>query len=99
MTRYICTNGHYRCYGGASAGPECPYCERRTARKSRARNDILEEAAEAVRRQLYGPPTSWGADNPRGWHLERDCTPADAAMHDNGCLHALQAILNLKRAP
>jgi hypothetical protein len=22
-----CVNGHDRCYGGVSAGPECPYCE------------------------------------------------------------------------
>lgn len=25
--KYICVNGHDRCYGGLSAGPECPYCE------------------------------------------------------------------------
>jgi hypothetical protein len=29
MMRYVCVNGHDRCFGGASAGPECPYCERR----------------------------------------------------------------------
>ena len=23
-----CVNGHDLCYGGASAGPECPYCEK-----------------------------------------------------------------------
>lgn len=25
---YRCTGGHDLCYGGTSAGPECPYCER-----------------------------------------------------------------------
>lgn len=25
---YRCVNGHDRCYGGTSAGPKCPYCER-----------------------------------------------------------------------
>jgi hypothetical protein len=29
---YVCTNGHDLCYGGVSAGPECPYCERRKRR-------------------------------------------------------------------
>lgn len=31
MTHYVCVNGHDRCYGGTSAGPECPYCEKRPA--------------------------------------------------------------------
>jgi hypothetical protein len=25
---FKCVNGHDRCYGGAGAGPDCPYCER-----------------------------------------------------------------------
>ncbi len=28
--RYKCVNGHDLCYGGVSAGKECPYCERIT---------------------------------------------------------------------
>lgn len=38
MTRYVCVNGHDRCFGGVSAGPECPYCERRSPRRSRVVN-------------------------------------------------------------
>lgn len=37
-------NGHDRCYGGASAGPDCPYCERRPATKpkiDKMHNDLL----------------------------------------------------------
>jgi len=33
MREYLCVNGHDRCYGGTSAGPECPYCEIKPRKK------------------------------------------------------------------
>jgi hypothetical protein len=40
----------------------------------------------------WGAPSMWGSLNPRGWHLDRVCTPTDASMHDNGTVDAAKAV-------
>jgi hypothetical protein len=60
---------------------------------ARAVDDAIGECRAAVMRCYYGSPSTWGAKNPASWHLtERNCTPTDAAMHDNGLNDALMAI-------
>jgi hypothetical protein len=47
----------------------------------------------AIFSRRYGPPSTWPVKGrPRGWHLERPCTPTDASMHDNGINDALMAL-------
>jgi hypothetical protein len=41
MTKWKCTNGHDRCFGGVSAGAECPYCERQPDRASDGRPMVV----------------------------------------------------------
>lgn len=58
--------------------------------------DALAAARTAVLMCRYGPPSMWAHINPQGWHLDRNCTPLDASMHDNGCIDAARAIMALR---
>jgi hypothetical protein len=57
-----------------------------------SRNAVIDECVKAAFSVRYGSPSSRHDKNPKGWHLPRDCTPTDAAMHDNGCIDAAKAI-------
>lgn len=59
------------------------------------RSPTREDVKRAILTAVYGSPSSRGGKNPPGWHLDRDCSPSDAAMHDNGCMDALKAVLAL----
>ncbi len=62
------------------------------ARFEEIRAAAFDAAVSACVGATYGPPSRWGADRPRGWHLPEPCSPHDAAMHDNGCMDALRRI-------
>ncbi len=48
---------------------------------------------KAINDRRFGPPSRWPVKGrPRGWHLERPCTPEEASMHDNGINDALMAL-------
>ena len=46
---YKCVNGHDLCHGGASAGPDCPYCEKRTSFPSKL---VLHNCRDSVAASL-----------------------------------------------
>lgn len=64
-----------------------------------SRNAVIDECVKAAFSVRYGSPSSRHDKNPKGWHLPRDCTPTDAAMHDNGCIDAAKAIRALSTVP
>ena len=68
------------------------------ARFEDSRAASFDAAVSACVGATYGPPSRWGADRPRGWHLPEPCSPHDAAMHDNGCMDALRRIRARKNA-
>lgn len=55
-------------------------------------NAIADAFVRAVLKKAYGSPSSRNGKNPVGWHLDRQCTPTDASMHDNGIYDAIRAI-------
>lgn len=59
----------------------------------------MDAAVRAALSRRYGSPSSRRGRNPPGWHLDRDCTPTDAAMHDNGCIDSARAIRALPSPP
>lgn len=62
------------------------------ARFEEIRAAAFDAAVSACIGASYGPPSGWGDDRPRGWHLTEPCSPRDACMHDNGCMDALRRI-------
>ncbi len=65
---------------------------KRIAALERELAGAYERAARAAMSARFGPPSSWGADRPNGWHEDGPCSPREAAMHDNGCVDAFRAI-------
>lgn len=64
-----------------------------TMDEQKIRADERDRCFKAIMKLQFGPPSSWATPGrPMRWHLERDCTPTDAAMHDNGVREALKAI-------
>lgn len=57
--------------------------------------DTAAVCKQAIVNARFGPPSSWGGDRPKGWHLDRPCTPEEACMHDNGCNDAFAAVAKL----
>lgn len=63
------------------------------ATRDAARAAALEEARLHAMKARFGPPSTWARPGfPVGWHMASQCTPHDAAMHDNGCVDAAIAI-------
>ena len=58
----------------------------------------IEECKKAIVNVRFGAPSNWGGDRPRGWHLDRPCTPEEASHHDNGCNDAFMAVSALADA-
>jgi hypothetical protein len=58
--------------------------------------DVIANTIEACKRAIvgvrFGPPSHWEGASPKGWHLDRPCTPEEASMHDNGCNDAFKAV-------
>ncbi len=66
------------------------------ARKAATAEAIRQAAKVAAMRARFGPPSMWQVPGrPAGWHMDRDCTPEEAAQHDNGCVDAMRAIAAL----
>ncbi len=66
------------------------------AREAAAAEAMRQQARVAAMRARFGPPSMWQVPgSPAGWHMDRDCTPEDAANHDNGCVDAMKAIASL----
>lgn len=56
-------------------------------------DDLKRQIFRAIAKKRFGPPSMWEVKGrPKGWHLDRECTPQDASMHDNGVNDALMAI-------
>lgn len=64
----------------------------------RAEARAFDAAVSACTGAAYGPPSGWGADRPRGWHLPEPCSPRDASMHDNGCMDSARRIRERQNA-
>jgi hypothetical protein len=62
------------------------------------RADERERCIQAISRKRFGPPSSWiNPQRPVGWHMvDRECTPWDASMHDNGINDAHRAIREME---
>lgn len=61
--------------------------------------DERHKLFQAINSRRFGPPSSWPTNGrPKGWHLERPCTPTDASMHDNGINDALMALSEMPRS-
>lgn len=63
----------------------------------KALEEFAAKAISAIWLRRYGPPSAWEGQNPKGWHLARQCTATDACMHDNGCIAAMNVILALQK--
>ena len=85
-SRYVCTGGHDLCYGGDSAGPECPYCERRPAGRTRRYLTGGEKANMLIRQggrcaicaEDLTDPVEWDHSTPHAFRPERK---PDQAVH------------------
>lgn len=55
---------------------------------------------QAIDAKRFVPPSHWQVKgHPKGWHMQRPCTPEEASMHDNGINDALMALNELKLKP
>lgn len=55
---------------------------------------------KAINAKRFGPPSHWEVKGrPKGWHLQRDCAPHEASMHDNGINDALMVINEIVSLP
>lgn len=59
--------------------------------------DEISDLFKAINAKRFGPPSHWEVKgHPKGWHLQRDCTPHEASMHDNGINDALMVLNEIK---